>query len=117
MGEWRAGTDELYTTYVVPQENGNRSATRWAEVTDMAGAGLRIDADEPFSFSLQRFDTADLDRAMHAYELRERPFMTLNLDVAQNGIGSNSCGPEVLPQHRLMPGPFRFAWQIRPVTE
>ena len=117
IGEWRAGADDLETPYVVPQENGNRSGTRWVEATDRAGAGLRIGAESPFCFSLHRHDTPDLDRAMHPHELRERPFMTLNLDVAQNGIGSNSCGPEVLPQHRLMPGPFRFAWLFDPVTE
>ena len=117
IGEWRAVADELQTPYVVPQENGNRSGTRWVEATDCAGAGLRIGAESPFSFSLHSYDTLDLDQAMHPHELQERPFMTLNLDVAQNGIGSNSCGPEVLPQHRLMPGPFRFAWLFDPVTE
>ena len=117
MGEWRAGEDELETRYVVPQENGNRSGTRWVEATDNAGAGLRVDADTPFNFSLHRYDTLDLEKAMHPYELQERPFMTLNLDVAQNGIGSNSCGPGVLPQHQLKPGPFRFTWLFDPVTE
>lgn len=27
----------------------------------------------------------------------------LNLDLAQNGLGSASCGPGVLPHHRLHP--------------
>jgi beta-galactosidase/evolved beta-galactosidase subunit alpha len=117
MGEWQAGLDDLFTDYVVPQENGNRSGTRWVQVADLAGAGLRIDGMAPFNFSLHRYDTVDLERAMHPYALPERDFVTLNLDVAQNGIGSNSCGPEVLPKYRLMPAPFHFVWQLCPVAE
>jgi beta-galactosidase/evolved beta-galactosidase subunit alpha len=117
MGEWQAGLDDLFTDYVVPQENGNRSGTRWVQVADLAGAGLRIDGMAPFNYSLHRYDTVDLERAMHPYALPERDFVTLNLDVAQNGIGSNSCGPEVLPKYRLMPAPFHFVWQLCPVAE
>ena len=36
----RAGVDELQTPYVMPQENGNRAAVRWARLTDDRGAGL-----------------------------------------------------------------------------
>ncbi|MFE3881418.1 hypothetical protein ACFXPQ_00560 [Streptomyces lydicus] len=34
----------------------------------------------------------------------------LHLDHAQHGIGSQSCGPGVLPQHRLEVAPARFSF-------
>jgi beta-galactosidase/beta-glucuronidase len=116
MGVWHATLDELFTSYVVPQENGHRGGTRWVNATTLAGAGLRAEAATPFGFSLHRYDTLDLERAMHQHELTPRDFVTLNLDVAQNGLGSNSCGPDVQPEYRLMPGPFSFVWTLSPLA-
>jgi beta-galactosidase len=31
----------------------------------------------------------------------------LNLDIAKNGLGTESCGPGVLPQYRLHAHPAR----------
>ncbi|NLF22746.1 MAG: DUF4981 domain-containing protein [Lentisphaerae bacterium] len=117
MGEWQAGLDALWTDYVVPQENGNRSGTRWVRVTDSTGAGMQIDAAAPFNFSLHRYDTRAIELARHPVDLAGRPDVTLNLDVAQHGIGSNSCGPGVLPQYHLTPAPFHFVWRLSPVAE
>jgi beta-galactosidase len=46
--------------------------------------------------------------ARHTSELRPRDRVWVNLDLAQNGIGSASCGPGVLPQYRLEPAPVTF---------
>ena len=35
------------------------------------------------------------------------------LDYAQNGIGSNSCGQELLPQYRLDEEKMQFGFTIR----
>jgi len=43
------------------------------------------------------------------YDLVKRAYLTLNLDLAQTGLGSNSCGPRALAQYELKPQPFRFA--------
>ena len=39
----------------------------------------------------------------------------LNLDYAQNGLGSASCGPGVLPAYRLSAVPATFTVVFRPV--
>ncbi|MDQ1014818.1 hypothetical protein QFZ43_001367 [Streptomyces afghaniensis] len=36
--------------------------------------------------------------------------MWANLDHAQHGIGSQSCGPDVLSQHRLGAAPAEFTF-------
>jgi beta-galactosidase/evolved beta-galactosidase subunit alpha len=114
MGRWTATVDELFTAYVFPQENGNRIDTRWVAATDLYGRGMRVKSKTPFNFSAHWYDTLDLERANHGHELIRRDFVTLNLDLAQTGLGSNSCGPRALPQYELQPQPFRFGVTLTP---
>jgi beta-galactosidase len=108
VGRYSATVDDLQTPYVFPQENGNRAAVRWATLTNSAGAGLRITGYPVFDLTVRRWTTEDLDSARHTSELTPRDRVWINLDLAQNGIGSASCGPGVLPQYRLEPRPFAF---------
>ena len=53
--------------------------------------------------------TADvLDAAAHPHELPESEATFLYLDAAQHGLGSRSCGIDVVPEHALWPGTFEF---------
>lgn len=108
VGRYSATVEDLQTPYVFPQENGNRADVRWATLTDSAGVGLRITGFPVFELTVRRWTTEDLDKARHTSELRPRDRIWVNLDVAQNGIGSASCGPGVLPQYRLEPAPITF---------
>ncbi len=114
LGVWSATIDELFTNYVFPQENGNRSDARWITATSSAGKGLCIEGMPTIDFSASRFSTEDLDRAKHPFDLVARADITLNLDYRQNGLGTNSCGPGPHPKYWLRPEPFRFRVRLRP---
>lgn len=88
--------------------------TRWLTLADASGTGMRISADAPFTFSVSRFEQADVDKAKHPHELVAKNYLILNLDIAQAGIGSNSCGPELPPEYRIDPRPFSFTWVFTP---
>jgi beta-galactosidase len=103
VGRFAASVDDLQTPYVFPQENGNRIDTRWLTLTDQQGSGLRVTADPLVQFTARRWTTEDLDAATHNGELVARDRVWLNLDIAQNGVGTASCGPEALPQYVLRP--------------
>ena len=113
VGLYHAAVDELYTPYVFPQENGNRTEVRWAAFTDADGAGLFAAGDPLLDFSAHRFTTADLERAAHTCDLAPRDGITLHLDHRHHGLGSASCGPGVLPQYELRPEEFRFTFRLR----
>ena len=117
FGIWRKDLPELFTNYVMPQENGSRFDTRWVTLRGENGSGVRVSAPVPFSFSAQRYETEDLAEAMHPTELVERDYTVLSLDMAQDGIGTNSCGPMAQPQYRLTAREFEFTWFIAPVQE
>lgn len=116
VGRWTAGLDDLYTPYVFPQENGNRSDVRWVALTDARGMGFRAMGRPTINFSAHRFTTMDLEQARHTYELVPRDGITLNLDYRHNGIGSASCGPRPWAQYILKPEEFRFAVALQPLS-
>ncbi|HEY3747926.1 MAG TPA: glycoside hydrolase family 2 TIM barrel-domain containing protein [Pseudonocardiaceae bacterium] len=103
VGRFTRTVDEWQTPYVFPQENGNRAGVRWATFTGADGHGLRLDGDPTVNLTARRWTSEDLDAARHTSDLRAGDRIWLNLDVAHQGIGSASCGPGVLPEHRLVP--------------
>jgi beta-galactosidase len=116
VGRYRHTVQEWQTPYVYPQENGNRVGVRWARLTGPDGSGLRVDGHPAVELSVRRWTSADLDAARHTTDLVARDAVYLNLDVAQNGLGSASCGPGVLPHHEWRAAPLRFAVTLTPLA-
>jgi len=113
----------------VPQEFGLRTDCRWFECIDQAkGHTLRIDmlsatvpAEQPTArgsgptvmhCSATHFTADDLFAATTHTELSPRRELIVHLDAAHRGVGTASCGPEVLPQYRLGAGRYRFAYRL-----
>ena len=115
IGRFASPVDELQTPYVRPQENGSRTEVRWATLTDGAGAGVRFEGRPVFELTARRWTTEDLDVARHTVDLVPRDAIYVNLDLAQHGIGTASCGPGVLPQYELTARPATFQVAMRPV--
>ncbi|RKS07337.1 beta-galactosidase [Nocardiopsis sp. Huas11] len=115
VGRFTSSVDGLQTPYLRPQENGNRLGTRWLHLRSSEGRGLRVEGVPEFDFTARRWSTAALDRARHPHELRPEDRIHLHLDAAHQGIGSASCGPGVLPEHRLTPGTHRLRLVLRPL--
>ncbi|MEV0114211.1 glycoside hydrolase family 2 TIM barrel-domain containing protein [Streptomyces sp. NPDC050844] len=102
--------DRMQTPYVRPQENGARADVRWAELrTAFAGDGVRVEGDPAFWFTARRWTTEQLDAARHRTDLVAGDTVWVHLDHGQQGIGSQSCGPGVLPPHELHAAPAEFA--------
>ena len=114
MGIWRNETDKLYTPYVMPQENGSHLDTRHVRFFDGTGRGLRISGSKPFCFGVSRYETMDITEAKHQTDLVPQDYYVLSLDIAQDGIGTGSCGPRALPKYDLKPGEFEFTWFLEP---
>jgi beta-galactosidase len=108
VGRHAATVDELQTPYVRPQENGNRADVRWAELTDSAGRGLRIEGEPHFNLAARRWSDQQLAAARHQPDLIAEPVVHLHTDHAVQGIGTAACGPGTLPQYRLEVRPARF---------
>ena len=89
--------------YVLPQEHGNHTDTRWIE---LAGPTVRIrfTADARFDASATRFTPKALFAARHTTDLIPADHVIVNLDAAQRGLGTGSCGPDTLARYRIAAG-------------
>jgi len=114
IGRFQATVDDLQTPYVVPQENGSRIDVRWAELRSTDGSGLRIEGAPWFALTARRWTTEDLEQARHRSDLTPRDQVFVNVDQAQNGLGSASCGPGVLPHYLLNPTETTFTVRLLP---
>ena len=65
--------------------------------------------------TVRPWTTEQLDQARHPTDLVPGDRIWVNLDLAQQGIGSASCGPGVLPAYRLDPRPVGFAVRLLPL--
>jgi len=112
LGIFSGQADEL--PYLVPQEYGLRTSCRWFEVRNLHTAEtIRIEADgQPLHMSALPYTTQDLYQAADQTELIKRPYLTMNIDIAHRGLGTASCGPDVLPQYRISAGKYQFAYVI-----
>lgn len=108
---WRAAIDELGTGYPVPQENGNHVDTRWLMLSGNGMPSLRVEGLPTFAFTARRWTSLALERARKPYELVDFGRVWLNVDHAQQGLGSASCGPE-LPERYRIPR-TRTSWSVR----
>ncbi|WP_049572964.1 glycoside hydrolase family 2 TIM barrel-domain containing protein [Streptomyces sp. SBT349] len=117
LGRYESSVDAMQTPYVRPQENGARADVRWAELHSADGPGVRVTAGSaPFWFTARRWTSAHLDAAEHTTDLVPSDTVWVNLDHAQHGIGSQSCGPGPLPHYHLTAGPATFSLAFREVT-
>ncbi|WP_051633513.1 beta-galactosidase subunit alpha [Bacillus sp. UNC41MFS5] len=112
LGVYRKTVDELFTNYVKPQENGNRSDCDWVSLTDRQFNGLIFIADEKFDFSASRYEISDLELAKHTVDLKPRDYVVFNIDYKQNGLGSNSCGQDQLEKYRCKFEDFSLSFRI-----
>ncbi|MCG5215992.1 DUF4981 domain-containing protein [Streptosporangium sp. KLBMP 9127] len=116
VGRHAMTVDDLQTPYVYPQENGNRAAVRWATLAGADGRGVRVTGTPFFDLTARRWTSEDLDAARHLTDLTPGDAVHVNLDVAQDGLGTAACGPDVLPQHRLHARPATLSLTFSPLT-
>ncbi|BCG60948.1 glycoside hydrolase family 2 TIM barrel-domain containing protein [Paenibacillus sp. URB8-2] len=114
-GSYLLTVDDMFQNYIMPQESGSRYGTEWAIVSNELGMGLKFTSEDAFSFNASHYSAEDLTSAMHSYELQKREETFVHLDYKMSGVGSNSCGPELLEPYQLNEKEFRFRLGIMPV--
>jgi beta-galactosidase len=112
---YESTVDGMHENYIMPQENGSHYMTEWAAVTNLLGMGLLFAGMDSFSFNASHYTPEDLTEAMHTCELKKRAETIVNIDYMMSGVGSNSCGPELLPQYRLSQNDIAFSLRIKPI--
>ena len=112
VGEYESTVAEMYEPYLIPQDYGLRTDTRWVKITGKDGSGLEFRGNKLFNFSAQPYSTDNLTKALYTYQLHPFDGITFNLDYATSGVGCTAAG--VFPEYQLMPGRYDFVVTIKP---
>ena len=110
-GLYHSKVADLHEDYIRPQENGSHYDCDFVTVGNF-NSGITVVSENPFSFNASVYTQEELERVAHNYELEESDSTVLCIDYAQNGIGSNSCGPEVQEKYRLDEEQFAFGVEL-----
>lgn len=132
LGVWEADVADQLTRYLVPQEAGNHTGVRWAEVTDVHGHGLRLEHDDPsaaddpglhpvrgdhrgMDFSALPWTPQEVETARHHWELPPMHRTVLRPALMRRGVGGDySWGARTHPEFCLPRGEkLRFTVTFR----
>ena len=121
VGRYRQTVDEQFYPYIRPQETGTKSDVRRWRQCDIAGRGVEITAEAPFSASALHYAQEALDEGLtkqqgHSQEIEPDDAVWLCIDKAQYGLGCiDSWGALPLREYRLPYGNYEFEFKIRPL--
>ena len=97
VGHYEAPTDDLFHHYVRPQAAGNRMQTRYVSLLNekherMLSAKME---GRNCQFSIYPYEDMNIEQAKHTNELNKAGYYILNIDYAQAGLGTATCGPDI----------------------
>ncbi|MCW8998069.1 MAG: DUF4981 domain-containing protein, partial [Kangiellaceae bacterium] len=133
VGHYQADIHQDFHRYSRPQETANKSDVFWYAISDKDGHGIFIEsANKKLSFSAWPFAEQELDFASdkgaqesasglvpvtskHGAEIETGALTTLNIDMAQMGVGGDtSWGRMVHKQYQIPASPMNYQYWIKP---
>ena len=118
VGLYNTTVDAMREYYVRAQTMGERTDTRWLQLTDSKGEGIRITADGTIDFSCLHYTDRDIWRVKYGHDLDKvrRNEVVLTLDCIQRGLGNASCGPRPLEEYDIKKNTtYSYHFAIQPV--
>jgi beta-galactosidase len=114
VGLYHSTVEEQFFPFVDPCECGGHEDTRWLNVHDGSGVGLRVVGQPQFHFSALHYTSEDLMQAGHVYELHRTPEVQLHIDGFHMGLGGDTGWTNnVHPEYLLPPGTYRYRFALR----
>ncbi len=117
VGQYESTLQDFPFSYVYPQENGNRTQTRWVTFTNSQSQGLKI-TGSLFEFSAHPYSNENLEEATSICELKDTDYINVNIDHRHMGVGGfNSWSPKAAPleKHRIPSGDYLYKITLKPV--
>ena len=114
LGLFETTPEKNMTPYLVPQECGNRTGVRYADVLDSKGRGLRFEGDS-MEFSALPYTPHEIENARHDFELPPIHYTVIRVAKQQMGIaGDDSWGARTHPEYLLdVSGHLSFSFSFR----
>ncbi len=111
---YEAKIADLLTPYIKPQESGNRTGVRWAEITDQRGNGLRFTGSPTMEFSALPYTPFEIENANRPNDLPPVHRTIVRPALMRRGVaGDNSWGAKALAKYRIPNGELSFTFSFR----
>lgn len=106
---------EQFVPYLRPQECGNKTGVRWAELTRGDGIGLRVEGLPTVELNALPYTPAELEAHDHVYKLPPSGKVALRVNYRQMGVGGDdSWGARAHPEFTLFANrPYAFEFTLR----
>ena len=108
VGRFKSDAKQEFVNYVMPQEHGNHIKVKELKMEK----GLEFSGDN-FEFNVSHFTANNLAQAMHQDEILYENLTNIRIDYKNSGIGSHSCGPDLLEKYRLSEKDIDFTFCIK----
>lgn len=112
-GIYSAEVKDLHEDYIKTQENGSHYDCSYV-IAESNDYKMEVLSETAFAFNASIYTQEELTAKKHNFELQPSGNTVLCVDYAQNGIGSNSCGPDLLEKYRLDSTEFEFRIKLIP---
>lgn len=108
MGMYESTAEAEYVSYIMPQEHGSHYNTKFLRLGEYV-----IESSKGFSCNVSEYSTEELTKKNHYFDLVKDEFTNVRVDYKVSGIGSNSCGPDLLERYRMNDGKVEFRFTIQ----
>lgn len=123
VGIYKGLVKDQYYPYIRPQESGNKTEVRWAELLDKKGKGIRIDFQKnllnvsalPYSWK-QLYPSSEKGQE-HSELLEEDSVIHLRIDDRQMGVaGIDSWYSLPLEKYRIPFQNYSYSYMLTPIN-
>jgi len=102
IGLYKLKLSDFMTDYVASQDNANRTDTRWFAFGAKDGGAIKVEGLQPLNFHAWNYTEEDLEKAKHGFELPDRDFINLNIDLNVHGLGGiDSWGAKTMAKYTI----------------
>lgn len=119
VGLYKNTVTGMEEAYIHTQTMGNRGDVRWMSISNNAGKGIKITAQNVIHFSALHFTDKQLWNDMkYIHELNNHRLAQtiLNIDCIQRGLGNASCGPGQRPHYEIpVNTTLNYQFRIEPI--
>ena len=137
VGLYNSKVIDQYVPYIRPQENGNKTDTRWFSLVNDSKQGLLFTGDPAskslLSFSALPMENEDFDVtagnnyelatatnfSKHTTDIKEKDLVQLNIDKIQTGLGGDdSWGAQAQKKYQIEPSiDYKYSFYIIPLNK
>jgi beta-galactosidase len=118
VGLYEGKVHDQHFSFVMPQENGNKTDVRWMSLSASDGIGLLISANPLMNVNVQDYSQQALNTSKKTHELVRGDQIYLHLDLKQMGVGGDdSWNPRVHPEYQLTAPSYEFSFRLHPMVD